>query len=80
MTAVINNEPRAKPWFVRKMNTPTKPASSDVARAFFAGEKLTDSVTGTSVGGRPSTIVIPDECGDSLWDDVLAQESDQNRE
>lgn len=28
-------------------------------------------------GQIPEIIVIPDECGDSLWDDVLAQYPDQ---
>ncbi|SHN42376.1 hypothetical protein SAMN05216311_114197 [Chitinophaga sp. CF418] len=27
-------------------------------------------------GQIPEIIVIPDECGDSLWDDVLAQHPD----
>ena len=34
--------------------------------------------TGQEESSRPDPIVIPDECGDSLWDAVLNQDQQRN--
>jgi len=51
------------------MNSTKKPDAAEIKTPSVAAgsENSNDAL--------PDKVVIPDECGDSLWDDVLAQQS-----